>query len=377
LLSKSLIKFNKKLENSKTTNTKLLIDKLIVNGAQYKNQFDIQLNHHQNNIEIAFSKIDFSSLQNLVHYKINSSEWKTLPYNATTLQLSALSPDNYEISLKIEGNDSSLQKIVFSINKPIWQQVWFLMALILFVFTFIILFYKSRIKALSKKKNLEIEKITLENNLNENRLKLIKAQMNPHFFFNALNTIQSFIATNETDEATVYLDNFSKLTRLILEMTDKNTIAIEDEIKMQKLYLDLQKIRLNDFQFHIKCQTKALEKAQIPTMILQPYVENAIIHGLSHKIGTKKLDIIFEEVENNKLQIKISDNGIGIKKAQEINSKNKTKNASFATKATLERLDIINRKNFTIAVKTNELFHGETSQGTEIIITMNLKYDTL
>lgn len=377
LLSKSLIKFDKNLENYKKTESKLLIDKIILNGSEHKLESKLQLNYDQNNIEIAFSKVDFSSLQNLVQYKINSSEWKTLPYNATTLQLSALSPDSYEISLKIEGNNSSLQKVVFAINKPIWQQEWFLMSLILFVFTFIILFYKSRIKTLSKKKNLEIEKITLENHLNENRLKLIKAQMNPHFFFNALNTIQSFIATNETEEATVYLDNFSKLTRLILEMTDKNTLAIEEEIKMQKLYLNLQKIRLNDFQFDIKCHPKALEKAQIPTMILQPYIENAIIHGLSHKIGTKKLNIIFEEVENNKLQIKISDNGIGIKKAQEINSKNKTKNASFATKATLERLDIINRKNFTIAVKTNELFQNETSKGTEIIITMNLEYDTL
>ena len=116
MLSKSLIKFNKNLENHKTKDSKLLIDKLIVNGSEHKLESKLQLNHDQNNIEIAFSKVDFSSLQNLVQYKINSSEWKTLPYNATTLQLSALSPDSYEISLKIEGNNSSLQKVVFAIN---------------------------------------------------------------------------------------------------------------------------------------------------------------------------------------------------------------------------------------------------------------------
>lgn len=377
LLSKSLIRFNKKLDNHKKTNTKLIIEKLIINGSEYKTDSKLQLKHHQNNVEITFSKIDFSSLQSFVLYKINSGEWKKLPYNASSLQLSALSPDNYEISLKTEGNNSSLQKIVFSINKPIWQQEWFLITIILFVFTFIILFYKIRMNSLSKKKNIEIEKITLENQLNENRIKLIKAQMNPHFFFNALNTIQSYITTNETEEATNYLTNFSKLTRLILEMTDKSTISIEDEIKIQKLYLDLQKIRLSDFNFSIKCYPKHIENVNIPTMILQPYIENAIIHGLSHKIGPKMLEITFLEIDNNKLQIKIIDNGIGLKKAQEINSKNKTKSVSFATKATLERLEIINRNNFTIAVESNELFEHETSKGTEITITINLEHDNI
>jgi LytS/YehU family sensor histidine kinase len=279
--------------------------------------------------------------------------------------------------MKIKGDKTTLQIIEFTIRKPYWQQSWFVILLLSSLLILFFFIYQYRISILSKKKNLEIEKITLENHLNENRLKLIKAQMNPHFFFNALNTIQSFIATNETEEATSYLDNFSKLTRLILEMTDKNTISIEEEIKMQNLYLSLQKIRLNDFEFEIKCEPKCLERAQIPTMLIQPYIENAIIHGLSHKKGTKKLKISFVEIENNKLEIVVLDNGIGIKKANEINSKSKTKSASFATKATLERIEIINRNNFTIVIETNEIIENEISRGTEVKIKMNLAYESL
>jgi len=377
LLGKSLIKIKKNQNQSTNRTVKLILEKLSVNGKSFEISSNKKFNFDENTIEIVFSKVDFSSIQNAVLYKINDSDWKVLPLNANSLQLSSLSPDTYTISLKLADKDATLQKIVFTIDKPFWLQIWFLFLLVVLAFTTFLLFYKRRINTLSKKKNLEIEKITLENNLNENRLKLIKAQMNPHFFFNALNTIQSFIATNETEEATSYLDNFSKLTRLILEMTDKNNITIDEEIKMQKLYLELQKIRLNDFEFKVSCSSKQLEKAIIPTMILQPYIENAILHGLSHKNGKKKLSLHFAEIENDKLKITIVDNGIGLKKANEINRKSKTKSASFATKATLERLEIINRNSFIIAIETNELIDKDVSKGTEIIITMNLEYETI
>lgn len=146
---------------------------------------------------------------------------------------------------------------------------------------------------LLKSKLIEAEKtIIAEKKASESELKAIKAQMNPHFFFNALNTIQSYITTNETEEATNYLNKFSKLTRMILEMTDKNWITIEEELRMQTLYLDLQKVRLSDFDFQIELNQINLQQITIPTMLLQPYVENAIIHGLAHKLGPKNCYLI-------------------------------------------------------------------------------------
>lgn len=215
-----------------------------------------------------------------------------------------------------------------------------------------------------------------EKRASESELKALKSQMNPHFFFNALNTIQSYITTNETEEASDYLSKFSKLTRIILEMTDKNWVTIDDEIKMQMLYLNLQKTRLNDFDFEIKVENNALYNAILPTMILQPYVENAIIHGLSHKFGVKKLKISFKTIQQNQLQIRIEDDGIGLKKSIEINSKNGSKTASFATKATQQQINIINKNDFKIVVETNECFDNtEHSKGTVVKITTDLRYE--
>jgi len=229
---------------------------------------------------------------------------------------------------------------------------------------------------LLKNKLIEAEKtIIAEKKASESELKAIKAQMNPHFFFNALNTIQSYITTNETEEASNYLNKFSKLTRMILEMTDKNWITIEEELRMQTLYLDLQKVRLSDFDFQIELNQINLQQITIPTMLLQPYVENAIIHGLAHKLGPKKLLLDFN-IENNRLKINIKDNGIGIEKATKINQKNTSKNTSFATKATLERLEIINRNECEISVETNEIFDSnKQSLGTEVNITMEIRYE--
>lgn len=282
---------------------------------------------------------------------------------------------NHIVSLQKDNEIASLENkrqksIVLSLS---------LLILSLLVFGYFI-FNRFKIKKqneLLKLQLLEAEKTFLaEKKASQSELKALKSQMNPHFFFNALNTIQSYIATNETEEATDYLNKFSKLTRMILEMTDKNWITIDEEIKMQNLYLNLQKTRLSNFNFEINIKNPSIHNATIPTMLLQPYIENAVIHGLSHKLGKRNLWVNFEINSRNQLEIEIKDNGIGLTKANEINQKNTNKNTSFATKATLERLEIINRNDLKIAVETNELFDSnEKSEGTEIKITMDLRYE--
>lgn len=280
--------------------------------------------------------------------------------------ITSLEKDN-----KIANLENKRQKsIVLSLS---------LLLLLLLIFGYFI-FVRYKIKKqneLLKSQLLQAEKTILaEKKATQSELKALKSQMNPHFFFNALNTIQSYIATNETEEATDYLNKFSKLTRMILEMTDKNWITIDEEIKMQNLYLNLQKIRLSDFNFQINIKNSSIQSATIPTMLLQPYIENAVIHGLAHKLGFKNLWVDFEINTENQLEIAIKDNGIGITKANEINQKNTNKNTSFATKATLERLEIINRNDFKIKIETNELFDkNEKPEGTQVLITMDLRYE--
>lgn len=282
---------------------------------------------------------------------------------------------NHIISLQKDNKITSLE------NK---RQKSIVLSLSVFIISLLILGYfifnRFKIKKQNELLKLQLQEaektILAEKKASRSELKALKSQMNPHFFFNALNTIQSYIATNETEEATDYLNKFSKLTRMILEMTDKDWITIDEEIVMQTLYLNLQKTRLSDFEFNIFIKSTTIRNATIPTMLLQPYIENAVIHGLAHKLGKRNLWVNFEINNQNQLEITIKDNGIGLTKANEINQKNANKNTSFATKATLERLEIINRNDLKIAVETNELFDkNERSEGTEIKITMDLRYE--
>lgn len=198
--------------------------------------------------------------------------------------------------------------------------------------------------------------------------------MNPHFFFNAINNIQSYIFTNETKEASVYLTKFSKLTRKILEFSDVNSISLKDEIASLQLYLELQQMRFKDLKFEIKCNsTTNIDNIKIPTMLIQPYVENAILHGLSHSNKDKKLEIKFEGEFTNLLTVTIYDNGIGRIKSAELNQLNTSKPKSFATKANLERIMLLNKDQYQIDVNYEDLYDEfSESCGTKVTIKIKL-----
>ena len=167
--------------------------------------------------------------------------------------------------------------------------------------------------------------------------------MNPHFFFNALNTLQSYILSNEKTEAISYLSKFSKLTRSILEMSEMDTIPIEEEIQTLKNYLDLEKGRFNgDFSYHIELDDSlnGLEYS-IPTLLLQPFVENAIKHGLLHKTGKKNLSIAFIN-QDQFIKIIVDDDGIGRERSAELNNIKNASHISFATQSLQQRIELLN-----------------------------------
>ena len=168
--------------------------------------------------------------------------------------------------------------------------------------------------------------------------------MNPHFFYNALNTIQAYIFTNEKQKANAYLAKFSKLTRNVLEMSEKETISLNEEIEALKLYLELEKMRFSDqFNFDIVLENSLdKENIEFPPMLIQPYVENAIKHGLLHKKGEKELMITFRK-EQNLLIVLIDDNGIGRKRSKELNRIKSEKHQSFSSDANEKRLEILNK----------------------------------
>ena len=192
---------------------------------------------------------------------------------------------------------------------------------------------------LSKQKQAE-----LHQRATELEMQALRAQMNPHFIFNCLSSINRFVLKNETKAASDYLTRFSKLIRKVLINSQRKSISLEEEIEMLRLYMDMERLRFkNSFDFNI-IYTNSFDTGNIfiPPMLLQPFCENAIWHGLMHKEGKGKLDIALT-MENNILRCVITDNGIGRDKAEQLNSKSIEKDKSFGLKITTDRLAILNQ----------------------------------
>ena len=359
---------------------KLIINEIQINGKRREVNQLKELNPDENDIAINFSTLAFVPNESYsVSYKINNSEWKTLDLNDKNLKLYSLASGNYTIQLAIKHDNLKidLQTIQFEIKKPFWLKPLFLFGFGFVFFGLIYTFYKLQILKLEKRNQLLLEKVNLEKNLNQSKLKAIKSQMNPHFFYNALNTIQSFILSNEKKQAVSYLSKFSNLTRTILEMTEKETISIAEEVKTLGLYLDIEKARFEeDFNYHILVDDEIdAENIKIPTMLLQPYVENAVKHGLLHKQGEKAATIHFQK-ETEHIKISIDDNGIGRQKSTELNAiKNKNHN-SFATEAMQNRVNLLNQynqKNISIQYIDKTNLNNQPT-GTSVVFEIPITY---
>ncbi|WP_338790128.1 histidine kinase [Bernardetia sp. MNP-M8] len=211
-------------------------------------------------------------------------------------------------------------------------------------------------------------------------LKALRSQMNPHFIFNALNSIQDFIMLSEKENAQHYLGKFATLMRGFLDSSSKEKISLEKELPLLKSYIELEGLRLGEeFSYEIifnnKIDEEQLEEIEIPPLLIQPYLENAFKHGLLHKMGEKKLLLEFDKVEKqneNFLQLKITDNGIGRQKSAEINARKAKTHQSFATQAISKRLELMKNQsvsNKNIEVEINDLKDNQgNAKGTEIVI---------
>lgn len=169
-----------------------------------------------------------------------------------------------------------------------------------------------KIEAEIEKQQTVIELLENRQKAAESRLQSLRLQMNPHFLFNALNSIQQMILANEDMVATSYLSRFSKLLRAILVSSDKETITLKEEIEILKMYVELESVRFRDaFSFTIQFDDDMdIEEIRIPSLLIQPFVENAIWHGLMHKEGDRKLSIRFHE-KDHFVQCIVEDNGVG------------------------------------------------------------------
>ncbi len=204
-----------------------------------------------------------------------------------------------------------------------------------------------KIKAEEEKQRATIELLQNKQKATESRLQSLRLQMNPHFLFNALNSVQQMILADEEMVATKYLSRFSKLLRAILIHSDKETISLREEIEIIKLYIELESIRFKgSFQYEVQCDEMIdTDEVKIPTLLVQPFVENAIWHGLMHKEGERQLTVEFTE-EEDLIKCVIEDNGVGRKKAGEIKNiaGQEKKHTSKGIEVSKERLRTLRTK---------------------------------
>ena len=203
-----------------------------------------------------------------------------------------------------------------------------------------------------KNENLETEKkhAELQQRAAELEMQALRAQMNPHFIFNCLSSINRFIFKNDNKVASDYLTRFSRLIRMVLMHSQKKLIPLEDELEMLRLYLDLERLRFKDAFDYSITTTNIVDAGAvfIPPLLLQPFCENAVWHGLMHKETKGHLKIIISEViseEDKVLHCIIEDDGVGREKAAEMKSKSAESGKSMGLKITTERLALLNREN--------------------------------
>jgi Histidine kinase len=221
-----------------------------------------------------------------------------------------------------------------------------LAGLLLFILLGVFIFRSISFKRKNEKLAIGKTQSELMQKMSELEMQALRAQMNPHFIFNCLSSINRFILKNESKIASNYLTRFSRLMRMVLNNSQKPLIALDDELEMLELYLEMERLRFkNSFDYGITFLNKLeSDNIFIPPLLLQPFCENAIWHGLMHKEGTGRLDIELS-MQDNILNCIVTDNGVGREKAEEMKSKTAEKEKSMGLKITTERLALLNREN--------------------------------
>jgi hypothetical protein len=228
-----------------------------------------------------------------------------------------------------------------------------------------------------KLKELESENkhVALQKQSAELEMQALRAQMNPHFIFNCLSSINRFILKNESKAASNYLTRFSRLMRMVLMNSQKPLIVLDDELEMLGIYLEMERLRFkNSFDYGITFLNAIdSDNVFIPPLLLQPFCENAIWHGLMHKEGQGRLDIELS-IENNILNCIITDNGVGREKAEEMNSKTAEKEKSMGLKITTERLALLNREKGLHTFYNIEDLKDENGNGMGTKVTLKINF---
>ncbi|MEG1239158.1 MAG: histidine kinase, partial [Flavobacterium sp.] len=345
------------------------VTKLLINGKPYINAEKLILNYKQNNVTLQFSTFSYLEANKIFYeYSVNNSDWISLE-NQAELAFNHLSHGYYDIKIRATDHLQNQLKnqlhYSIKINPPFTQSPLFYALLGVFAVVLVYGLFRYSLYRKMKEKRYELQ-------VKDAEMRMLRAQMNPHFMFNTLNSINSYIIQHKTADASKYLTSFSKLMRNILESSKQQWITLAQEVKTTELYLQLEAVRLeNSFTYEVVVDN-AIDEAEVfvPPLIVQPFAENAIWHGLRHKAnGNGKLYVRFILENKDKLRIEIEDNGIG--RDGSVLLKTAKKHISYGVKITEERLIKLNSANY---LEILDLYNNNNEPvGTKVILHLNLE----
>jgi len=341
-------------------------DTLIGNGAV--------LSSHLNTITFYYRGICLTNPDKVKYQKrldglATETEWSSMGME-DYIKYTNLPPGDYVFRVRSCNNEgvwnAKETTFSFTITTPLYQKPWFILFLFSIVILLIYMTFLFRLRYVQRKQKLDFERKV---EMSKIELKALRAQMNPHFVFNSLNAIQHYIFNTRSDEAVKYLNKFAKLVRIILNNSDKPTVTVGEDMEALKLYIELEQMRFEGkFDYEIIVDESVDPDYDImPPLLMQPYVENAILHGLNPNPTKGNLTIHLRS-ENNFLICSIIDNGIGRNKAAEIKrTMPVSKHRSLGMKITEDRLRILNEIHQSrLSVTITDLYNDNVPMGTKV-----------
>jgi ligand-binding sensor domain-containing protein/two-component sensor histidine kinase len=356
------------------------------NWMEVKRQFDPEtgpeLDNADNQLDFSFIGISLKSPQQVEYrYRLNRDPWdRSRPTRQTNVAFNSLSPGTYtfEVVAKKEGDPWSYNdpaRFTFTVRPPFWATWWFVSLMGLLVLGVIFAIYRA-ITARRRQQREEqrirdkAEKLALEH-------QALYAMMNPHFTFNALQSIQFFIHRQDKVAANKFLSSFAKLVRKNLESTKSDTITLGEEVERLKLYLSLEKMRFPEkFDYEVVVEPGLdLSDTQIPPMLLQPFVENSIKHGIMSLETDGLIQVRISSEGEDFLRIQIEDNGIGIEASKKRKTNRPSDHVSKGMQITMDRLALFARMNgHPHSLNISEIKDDqETVKGTLVDIVLPIK----
>lgn len=337
-----------------------------------------KLDYDMNNLSFNYSGICLTNPQKVKYSHILEGfdkKWSPVGYERIATY-SNLPPGDYTFKVKCTNNEgvwtTTPAQFFFTVKTPFWKTIWFYAVLSLLFIAGLIISIRVRIRNIEIK---EKQKTELNKKIANIELQALRAQMNPHFIFNTMSSIQHFIANNDTDAALKYLAKFAKLMRGIIGNSKQQMISITEELNALELYLELEVMRFTDkFEYKIIVDQEIDQNYdRIPSMLIQPYVENAIAHGLLPKQGHGKI-LIHLQKQVDSILCTIEDNGIGRERSKEFKKNRVQQHKSMGMSITQERLDILNSSlNRNLNAEIIDLYEDGKAAGTQVRINIPLE----